>query len=154
MPISASERGRGTAGVTLLELLIVVAVVAVAAAAFGNLSPRGGGQASLAAAEEAVVALLRAARADAMAGGEARRVVIDTDGAAIADEGGGRRVALGRGTAVAVVHAREAATADEAAIIFFADGSSTGGAIALGIGERRSRIEVHWLTGQIDARTQ
>lgn len=120
--ISAS----GAEGFTLIEMLVVVTIIglvgAVAAARLPEASRIGANRRAVAVLREAA----EQARQQAITSGDAVQLAPDA-----------RLAPLGKITAVAP---------DGGALVFFADGSSTGGAIALS-GKRL--FDIDWLTGGI-----
>ena len=129
----------GRAGFTLLEMLVVVGLMAlVAGLAFPSLFAMAGA-ARFASATRLTELALRQAHADAVRTGRAVRFAVD-DG----------------GTALFVSHrpltrlpepARAEAPAD--GILFFADGSASGGQVRLVDGRRQRRLRVAEDSGAI-----
>jgi general secretion pathway protein H len=149
MRTSVSDRSRAERGVTLLELLIVIAVVALAYAAVGNLlrAPSPARDADHAAFTAANV--LRVARAQAIASGRAVAVVIDPADRRVEVAGSTRVRRLGDGVTLTARVAREASADGAARILFYPDGTSTGGRLTLAVGEAQRQIVVNWLTGNV-----
>lgn len=138
-------------GFSLLEMLLVVLLIAsVSALAVGAL---GGGMDGwrLRGAVRDVAGQLRHARARALASGQEQRFVIAP--AARTWHGvDGRSGTLHEHIGVTFTGARQAQPSrDEGAIVFLADGASTGGRIDLAIRDAVWRIDVAWLTGEVRA---
>ena len=139
-------------GVSLLEMLLVVALIAgasvLAMAAFG------GGMAGLQLRSEAreIAAQLRFTRTHAIATGQPQRFTINPQAhawTAPRNRSGTVPDTLG----VTFTGARELQpSAGEGAIVFFADGASTGGRVQLRREQAAWNIDVAWLTGEVKLR--
>lgn len=141
----------GARGFSLLEMILVLALVALAsmlaAAAIGG----GFDGMRLRSAAKEVAAQLRFTRAQAIATGEPQRFTFDP-AAHRWDAPKGRSGELPRQLALTFVGAREVQpSAGEGAIVFFADGASTGGRVRLALDDAAWDVEVAWLTGQVRA---
>jgi general secretion pathway protein H len=139
-------------GVSLLEMLLVVALIAgasvLAMAAFG------GGMAGLQLRSEAreIAAQLRFTRTHAIATGQPQRFTINPQAhawTAPRNRSGTVPDTLG----VTFTGARELQPSQgEGAIVFFADGASTGGRVQLRRERAAWNIDVAWLTGEVKLR--
>ena len=139
-------------GVSLLEMLLVVALIAgasvLAMAAFG------GGMAGLQLRSEAreIAAQLRFTRTPAIATGQPQRFTINPQAhvwTAPRNRSGTVPDTLG----VTFTGARELQPSEgEGAIVFFADGASTGGRVQLRREQAGWNIDVAWLTGEVKLR--
>ncbi|WP_119717279.1 type II secretion system protein XpsH [Cognatilysobacter tabacisoli] len=139
-------------GVSLLEMLLVVALIAgasvLAMAAFG------GGMAGLQLRSEAreIAAQLRFTRTHAIATGQPQRFTINPQAhawTAPRNRSGTVPDTLG----VTFTGARELQPSEgEGAIVFFADGASTGGRVQLRREQAAWNIDVAWLTGEVKLR--
>ncbi|MCM2336272.1 MAG: GspH/FimT family pseudopilin [Pseudomonas sp.] len=139
-------------GVSLLEMLLVIALIAgasvLAMAAFG------GGMAGMQLRSEAreIAAQLRFTRTHAIATGQPQRFTIDPRAhawTAPRNRSGTVPEALG----VTFTGAREVQPREgEGAIVFFADGASTGGRVQLRRERAAWNIDVAWLTGEVKLR--
>lgn len=141
----------GARGFSLLEMILVLALVALAsllaAAAIGG----GFDGMRLRSAAKEVAAQLRFTRAQAIATGESQRFTFDPAAHRWAAPKG-RSGELPRQLALTFIGAREVQpSAGEGAIVFFADGASTGGRVRLALDEAAWDVEVAWLTGQVRA---
>jgi general secretion pathway protein H len=149
--MSGSERpaatAGGAAGFTLLELLVAITVAMILLAAAPGLVGRGSG--ALEDAVSGVAAELRLARERAVAEGRDAGVAFDPERRAFrADDGGFRP--LPAGVEIGLETAAEArAELGAPGFLFFPEGGSTGGVVALRRGEAVARIEVRWLTGAV-----
>lgn len=137
-------------GFTLLELLLVLAIIAIAVLLGTGAIGRGMDGLKLRSAANGIAAQLRFTRAQALATGEPQRFTIDP--AAHAWQAPkDRHGTLPPRASVVFTGAREAQPAEgEGAIVFFADGASTGGRVRLQQGAAAWQVDVAWLTGQVD----
>lgn len=139
----ARARGRAQAGFTLLEALVVVAVTAlIGGVLFPNMQRLLG---ALEVRQTAAVteASLRVARGEALRTGRAVSFAVRADGKGFAWTGG-PAYAAGRGVLLAA--------APERPIVFYGDGSSSGGELSVGGAGRRVLLAVDPATGGIAPR--
>jgi len=138
-----SYRRRGTGGFTLVEMTVVLLIVAVVLAiAFPNLS-RLFRRPSADDALHRLAGALGEARAEAIA---TRRSVRFT----LADDRRSWRYAGHAGDAGAALLSLEGAPLPGGpAIVFFADGGSTGGRVTVSESGARRAVDVDWLAGRI-----
>lgn len=139
-------------GVSLLEMLLVIALIGaasvLAAAAFSG----GVGGMQLRAAAKEIAAQLRYTRTRAISSGAAQKFVIDPQ-AHTWQAADGRHGEIPPKLHVVFVGARQLQPSPgEGAIVFFADGSSTGGRVQVGLKDAAWNIDVAWLTGQVKSR--
>jgi len=135
-------------GFTLLELVVVLAVMG---AVIGIVISRGPAHSiglQTRAAAGILAQTLRTARAAAIDGARDVTVVIDPPHRSFNAEGGPMHV-LAPGVALGFLPPALKGPRDTGLIRFSPDGSATGGEILLGSGVRRVRIDVQWLTGQV-----
>ncbi|RPE79561.1 type II secretion system protein XpsH [Vulcaniibacterium tengchongense] len=142
-------RSRGT---SLLEMLLVIVLIAaigvLAAAALGG-GVRG---LQLRSAAKEIAAQLRYTRTQAIATGRPQRFTLDPAAHAWSAPNG-RRGEIDEAVRVSFVGAREAQPRrGEGAIVFFADGASTGGRVRLSVERAAWDIDVAWLTGEVRLR--
>lgn len=152
MPCSIHGRRRRARGVSLLEMLLVVALIAaasvLAAAAFSG----GVGGMQLRASAKEIAAQLRYTRTQALTTGAPQKFVIDPQ-AHTWQAPNGRTGEVPPDLRIAFIGARQAQPSrGEGAIVFFADGASTGGRIQLSLRRAAWNIDVAWLTGQVKLR--
>jgi general secretion pathway protein H len=139
----------GTHGFTLIELLVCLAVLALVAAVVPPLLGRGRDSAALMEASRTVAAALRETRSEAIANGSAQSFSIDlATGAFRAGAGNVRRLPAGIRLSL-VTAANQRLGAQSGAILFFPDGSSTGGGLSLARDAKRLDVLVDWLTGGV-----
>ncbi len=137
---------------TLVELLVVLAVVGgIIAIAVPNLYRALPGVELRAGADE-LTAGLRQARAQAISGNRPVAFEIDGQAGRYGTGAGGPDGRLQPGLGISLVTARAQVSGPaRGAILFFPDGTSTGGRIELAKGGRQAVIEVDWLTGRVSA---
>ncbi len=139
-------------GASLLEMLLVIALIAaisvLAAAALG-----GGIQGmQLRSAAKSVAAQLRYTRTQAIATGKPQRFTLDPATHAWTAPNG-RKGEISPALRVTFTGAREVQPRQgEGAIVFFADGASTGGRVQLSARSAVWNIDVAWLTGEVRLR--
>jgi general secretion pathway protein H len=136
-------------GFSLLEVLVVLAIMGLI---YALVAPRigGGGATELRAATRQVAAGLRKARVNAIAKRKEAILTVDVEQRQFSVDGDPRRHGLPKDAEISVYTAQaEAVEGKQAAIRFYPDGSSTGGAVALARGELRLRVDVDWLTGAV-----
>lgn len=141
-------------GFSLLELLLVVAVMAAALALLGGAVVGALPGQQLREASGRLAAELRATRARAVATGQHQAFQLDPAerrwSSGPVDGPPRRQGEWPEALELAATVAREVQPGPEqAAILFFADGSSTGGRIVLSRDAAAWRIEVAWLTGAV-----
>ncbi|HEY0503556.1 MAG TPA: GspH/FimT family pseudopilin [Lysobacter sp.] len=139
-------------GTSLLEMLLVIALIA--AASVLALAAFGGGREGiqLRSSAKTVAAQLRYTRTLAVASGKPQRFTVDP-AAHTWTAPGGRRGEIPPNLRVSFTGAREVQpTRGEGAIVFFADGASTGGRVQLAARRAAWNIDVAWLTGEVKLR--
>ena len=140
---------RAMRGFSLLEIVLVIAIIALAsllaAAALGG----GIDGLRLRSAAKEVAAQLRYTRAQALATGEPQRFTIDPH-AHTWSAPKQRHGTLPGQLGIVFTGAREVQPSrGEGAIVFFADGASTGGRVQLQVEGAAWKVDVAWLTGQV-----
>lgn len=135
----------GNKGFTLLELLVVLTlstlILTVALPRFAALLPG----AELKNYSRQTAALLRLARSQAIATGEEVALVLDRQ--ARQSRLSGRKTPYPWPERVELRLAQT--TEQQAGIVFYPDGTSSGGTLVVAGSGRNYRIEVHWLTGKV-----
>lgn len=149
MKTSACEPSDSDAGTTLLEVLLVIALLSLILAATGFLTRSEQRVASLQSTASASIELLNAARLKSSSSGQPVRVGFDPATRSITSPAMEPTVAVGEGMEVRFEAAREAADVRGLGIVFYPDGSSTGGKITLTRDRETRIITVHWLTGLV-----
>lgn len=143
---------RATGGFSLLELLLVIALIAAIGALTAAALTGGMDGVRLRSAAKQVAAQLRFTRAQAIASGKPQRFTIDPRAhawTAPKDRSGEIPEQLG----IVFTGARQTQPArGVGAIVFFADGASTGGRIQLTAKNAAWNVDVKWLTGEVRLR--
>jgi len=141
----------GDEGTTLIEVLVVMAILAlVAAVALPSvrLPNRAHSLRSIAAD---IAGRLRAARATAISENREVAFALDVESRAYAVEGTGAAQPLPATIAISITTAREfVRDAQAVKVQFFADGTSSGGAITLTEARQSVTITIAWLTAAIE----
>ena len=141
----------GARGFSLLEMVLVLALVALASLLAAAAMTGGFDGMRLRSAAKEVAAQLRFTRAQAIATGEPQRFTLDP-AAHRWTAPKSRSGELPRQLGLSVVAAREVQpAAGEGAIVFFADGASTGGRVRLALDDAAWDVDVAWLTGEVRA---
>lgn len=140
---------RGARGVSLIEMILVVVLIAIASL-LATAAMNGGlkGMQLRSAAKE-IAAQLRFTRTRAIASGQTQRFVIDPATRAWT-AAAGRHGTVPEPLSVSFTGARQVQPRPgQGAILFFADGASTGGRIRLGRDTAAWNVDVAWLTGEV-----
>ena len=139
-------------GFTLVELLVVIALIAAIGALTAAALTGGMDGIRLRGAAKEVAAQLRFTRAQAIATGQPQRFTIDPRAhvwTAPKDRGGEIPKQLG----IVFTGARQTQPSrGVGAIVFFADGASTGGRVRLTLKNAAWNVDVKWLTGEVSLR--
>ena len=139
--ILADERG-----FTLLEMLICLAIMSIAGVAValsaGGLQARSGFRTTLMHVDE----LLSASRTQALLLGSPAALTVDTSTREL--RSADRKIALPAGIDLTITGATTG-RASAKSIVFFPDGSSSGGVLTLQADEMTAIRRVSWLTGEI-----
>lgn len=145
-------RHRRARGFTLIEIIAVVALIALAATVVVVSVGSGLSGTRVRAASKDLAAALRYTRGQAIVQREQAVMLLDLEKRSYtaADKD---PVELPSGMEMRLVTARDELVGEGAGRIrFFPDGSSSGGRITLARGEAEWRIEVEWLTGEVNIR--
>lgn len=145
-PFSISRTSKGF---TLIELIVVIVLIGIVASVVTFSFTRSLAGARIQAASNDLVAGLRYTRGQAIVKGEQKVLMLDLEKNTWLAPGKTER-ALPKDMILRLTTAQQELTSEKAGgIRFFPDGSSTGGHIAVVLGEREWRINVGWLTGEI-----
>lgn len=141
----------GAPGFSLLEMLLVVAILAIASVLAAAVVRGSSPGIQLRAQAKEIAAQLRYTRAHAIATGQAQRFTVDPRAHAWTAPGD-RDGEIPESMDVSFIGAREVQPREgEGAIVFFADGASTGGRVRLRIRNAAWNVDVAWLTGEVRA---
>jgi general secretion pathway protein H len=148
----ASMPGNGPApaqaGFTLIEILVVLAILGVVLGIMIGRGPARSRGLETRAAAGALAQSLRAARAQAIAGDQPVTVVIDPVRHVFAADNGPVRH-IDPDLDMVILPPALPGPGASRLIRFGPDGSSSGGAVVLGSGNRRLGVSVEWLTGKV-----
>ncbi|WP_440225627.1 pilus assembly FimT family protein [Dokdonella sp. MW10] len=136
-------------GFTLIETVAVIVLVGIVATVAAVSFSSSLSSAKIQAASRDLVAALRYTRGQAIVKREQKVLVLDLEKRSYQAPGKGS-VELPKNMVLRLTTAQQEIVGDNAGgIRFFPDGSSTGGNIAVVMGEREWKINVGWLTGEI-----
>lgn len=137
-------------GFTLVELMAVIVLIAIATATVTFSFSKSLNSARIRGASRDLVAALRYTRGQAIVKDKQEVLMLDLDGNSYTAPGKSA-VKLPKDMNMRLTTAAQEQVGDNAAgIRFFPDGSSTGGHISVFQGQREWRINVAWLTGDIE----
>lgn len=141
---------RRQSGFSLLEMIVVVTLLALAYALVAPRLGAGGDAIALKSAARQLAAGLRQARSTAVASGSEASLVLDLKTGQFVITGDVRQHRLPEGLQYGLFTASsEQIDGDRGGVRFFADGSSTGGRIAVAAGGTRQFVDIDWLTGRV-----
>ncbi|RYD15608.1 MAG: type II secretion system protein GspH [Lysobacteraceae bacterium] len=137
-------------GFTLIELIAVVVLLAIVLAIASLSLSKSLESAKVRAASKDLVAALRYTRGQAIVKGKPQVLVLDLEKNSYVAPGK-KPVELPKDMVLRLTTAETEQTgANSGGIRFFGDGSSTGGHVSVLMGQREWRINVAWLTGEIE----
>lgn len=140
---------RRSTGFSLLEMLLVMALIAAASALAAVTLTGGIDSLRLRASAKEIAANLRYARAQAISTGSPQNFAIDPR-AHVWRGAKERKGTIPKKLGIVFTGAREVQPREGAgAIMFFADGASTGGRVQLSSGKAAWNVDVAWLTGEV-----
>lgn len=146
-PTASPAAGRAR-GVSLIEIIIVIVLIAVMSLLAAAAMSGGFKGMQLRSAAREVASQLRYARTRAITTGQTQRFVIDP--AAHAWHAADRNGDIPDTLRVSFTGARELQPSPgQGAILFFADGASTGGRVQLSRERAAWNVDVAWLTGEV-----
>jgi len=133
-------------GFSLLELLVALTILALAMSVVSISASRRSPSFEIQRLSGEAASLLREARLTAQSTGRPVRIVFDADDRELR-RAGSDPLSIPEGVNASLV---SAASAGPSAIVFFPDGSSTGGELTLEGAGRTEAITVDWLTSRIE----
>lgn len=137
-------------GFTLIELLVVLGILTLILAIIPPLLPNIITSTKVKTATRDIAASLKTARSQAINQQREARFTLNVKEKLIHLGKQQKRLELPEGTELLLVTASaEQQSEDEGSILFFPDGSSTGGRIEVAYDQDRFVIDVNWLTGKI-----
>jgi general secretion pathway protein H len=142
MPVTSAI---GNRGFTLLELLVVLAIMVLLAGAWPFAAPRLFPTQQLRNEGQRLIAVLRSTRMAARISGAPQTIEILQDGNGYQASAEPHQLPTG-----VIVHIRDDAISRTAGVMFFPDGSSTGGVIDLKLADRTVSVEVGKVTGRAE----
>jgi general secretion pathway protein H len=135
----------------LLELVVVLFVVVLGFSVIGLNLSSGSDSTQIKAAARDIVSALRYGRGQALMTHQETRVALNLNDNSYTVTGRDKLYHIPESIDITVVTAQTELTGKgTAGIRFFADGSSTGGRITLERGDAAWKIDINWLTGQIE----
>jgi len=142
-------------GFTLLELVVVLFVVVLGFSAIGLNLSSGSDTTKIKAAARDIVSALRYARGQALMTHREATVALDLESNSYTVSGRDKLYQIPEDIDVTVVTAQTELTGEGSANIrFFPDGSSTGGRVTLERGQTVWKIDINWLTGQVEPKNE
>ena len=140
---------RSIRGFTLIEMIVVIVLIGIVASVVTFAFTRTLAGARIQAASNDLVAGLRYTRGQAIVKGEQKVLMLDLEKNTWLAPGKAERE-LPKDMILRLTTAQQELTSEKTGgIRFFPDGSSTGGNIAVVLGEREWKINVGWLTGEV-----
>ncbi len=137
-------------GFTLIELLLVMVIMIIAVSVVASNIGSGQQTANLNTAVRDLTSGLRYTRGHALSYGKQSQLTINLKDNSYSISGKKKRFYLAEEIAITLSIAQsDIQDEDQGSLNFFPDGSSTGGRIILESGEQSRRIDINWLTGQI-----
>ncbi len=137
-------------GFTLIEVILVLVIGAVMYALILAVPFRGASSADLKAAARTLAAGLRQAQTLAMTSRKDMALTLDLESREFTVTGDATIRQLPKDLELKLYTAQTEVTSERrGAIRFYPDGSSTGGRITVGSGERKFLVDVDWLTGRV-----
>ncbi len=137
-------------GISLIEMLVVLAIISIVLASTVPTfrQPNDGSRPRLLAAE--IAAQMRAVRAMAVARNNERAFVLNAGERTYVFEGQPNASKIPLGINMTLITSRQhVRTIDEARLVFFPDGTSTGGRLLISQRQQNLVVTVDWLTGSV-----
>ncbi|MCI0653898.1 MAG: GspH/FimT family pseudopilin [Methylococcaceae bacterium] len=151
-PFSNSGLSRGF---TLLEMLLVLSIAVIAMAVVAPNFSKGLDSIRLSSAAREIASSLRYLRGHAITANKQAEFNLNVKTNVYQLTGKSKTYSVPRAIRMRMVTAdTEIDDEDSGTIRFYPDGSSTGGRVTLAAGNRKRLVDVNWLTGQVEMRTE
>jgi general secretion pathway protein H len=138
-------------GFTLIELIVVLVIVVLGFAVIGINFSSGRDSTEIKAAARDIVSALRYARGRALMDHEETTVNFDLENNSYTVSHRDKIYDIPEKIDLSLVTAQDELSGQgQGNIRFYADGSSTGGRVTLGLEKAKLEIDINWLTGQIE----
>ena len=139
------------AGVTLIELILVLVIVVLGLSIIGPAVFSGRSSTDIKTATRDMGSALRYVRGQAIAQQKKSALTVDLNSNEYLIDDGDRRFSIAEQIAITLVTAQTEITGEGTGnIVFFPDGSSTGGRITLEAEGYKRVIDINWLTGNVE----
>lgn len=143
------QLAKSAQGFTLIELIIVLVISVLGFAVLGGNISSGNQTTKLQATARDIASALRYAQGEALLTSYPVSVIINLDDNSYRISNQDKVHPLSAEIVVSLVVTQETFANGEGQIIYFSDGSSTGGRITLEWGKQVRRIDVNWITGEV-----
>lgn len=141
---------RPSSGFTLIELVLVLTLAALAYTMLPRLVGNGISGAELRANARAIATGLRLTREAAIHARREANLTLDLEGRTFTVGGDPQVRRLNERVEIQLFTSQADLLSDKVGNIrFFADGTSNGGRVTVGAGERKFAIDIDWLTGRV-----
>jgi general secretion pathway protein H len=140
---------RTARGFTMLELIVVMVILLLA---YSLASPVIGnfGSGDLRASARTIAAALKRARNDAISTRQEVPLTFNLEDKTLTLQSEPKPIKLPEKVEIQLYTVEKEQTSEKvAAVRFYPDGSSTGGRVTVGTGERKFEVDIDWLTGRV-----
>jgi general secretion pathway protein H len=141
---------RSALGFTLIEVILVMVIIAAGSVMIVRGIGSGTPTWELKGGARKIAAAMRVARSEALTTRRETTVTIDLERREFVVSSDARVHPLPKAAEIKLFTAdQEVVSETQGAIRFYGDGSSTGGRVTIGEGDRRFEVDVDWLTGRV-----